>query len=140
MWHDWVVTAYTPTRFTRELVSRLRGLMARYDVNQAELALLCDVSQSQFSKMIRGTRPMTVDHMIVISEALGQDISEIIAEVQAFMNGLAEIPSPLHYVSGGVRVGDPTPVPDSELDQWGRATLARLNRNTGAARHIDSSF
>lgn len=117
---------YTPTAFSREATSRIKGLIARFDVNQADLAVLCDVSQSQFSKMVRGVRPMTIDQLAVTLDALGQDISVFVSEIDDFLSERAESPSPIQYVVDDERDPAPEPFGASMLDAWGRAALARI--------------
>lgn len=117
---------YTPTAFSREAMSRIRGLIARFDINQADLATLCDVSQSQFSKMVRGVRPMTIDQLAVTLDALGQNLTQFVREIDDFLANRDEYSSPIAYVVDGEREIDPTPFGASMLDDWGRAALARI--------------
>lgn len=75
------MTNYEPSALSKESCARLRGLIARFDVNQADLAIICDVSQSQFSKIIRGVRPMTIDQLAALCEALDVDVLEFLTGV-----------------------------------------------------------
>lgn len=113
---------------TREIISRLRGQIARFDVSQAELAVLCDVSQSQFSKIIRGTRPMSVDQLVVICDALAIDLGELTREVEDFLadRDLGQA-SPIVYVEEGGRLDKPYERSEDWLDEWGKAARARLH-------------
>lgn len=120
-----MVTDYEPTGFSREIAARLRGFIARFDINQADLAILCDVSQSQFSKIIRGTRPMTIDHLAVICDALSINMEKLIGEVERFVDDRDQSPSPVHFVIDEERQEDPTRYKDVDLDGWGRAAGAR---------------
>lgn len=114
----------------REIIARLRGQIARYDVNQAELAVLCDVSQSQFSKIIRGTRPMTLDQFVVICEALAIDVGQLATEVENFVYGRDfDRSSPVVYVEEESRLPEPWRRSASDLDGWGAAALDRVQRN-----------
>ncbi|GGO59003.1 hypothetical protein GCM10010910_00910 [Microbacterium nanhaiense] len=128
---------YTATAFSREAMSRLRGLIARFDINQADLAVLCDVSQSQFSKMVRGLRPMSVDQLAVTLEALGQDIGKFVTEIESFLANRAEYSSPIQYVIDDEREVDAAPFSDSMLDGWGRAARARLVPSDVSGRDDD---
>jgi transcriptional regulator with XRE-family HTH domain len=113
---------------SREIISRLRGQIARFDVNQADLAVLCDVSQSQFSKIIRGTRPMTLDQLVVICDALAIDLGHLMREVEDFLGerDLGQA-SPIVYVEEGGRLDEPYERDDSWLDDWGKAARRRLH-------------
>ncbi|MBP2420016.1 helix-turn-helix domain-containing protein [Microbacterium imperiale] len=113
---------------TREIISRLRGQIARFDVNQTELAVLCDVSQSQFSKIIRGTRPMSLDQLVVICDALAIDLGELTREVEDFLaNRDLGQASPIVYVEEGARIDPPYERSDDWLDDWGKAARQRLH-------------
>lgn len=119
------MTDYEPTGFYREITARLRGFIARFEINQADLAILCDVSQSQFSKIIRGTRPMTVDQLAVICDALSVNMEQLVGEVERFINDRDQLPSPVHFVIDEQREENPTRYKDADLDGWGRAAGAR---------------
>lgn len=114
----------------REITDRLRGQIARFDVNQAELAVLCDVSQSQFSKIIRGARPMTVDQLVVICDALAIDVGQFMQEVEDFVRHLDfDLTSPVVYVEDGRRTDEPFARDEDWLDPWGKAAYSRLHPN-----------
>lgn len=121
------MTDYAPTAFSREIAARIRGYVARYDVAQADLAILCDVSQSQFSKILRGVRPMTVDQMAVICEALGVDMSLLVMEVWNFVKERDLGSSPVIYVEFDERLVTPIVWRDDVLDAWGKQALARID-------------
>lgn len=121
------MSTYIQTSFGRELVARLRGSIARYDINQEELAVLCEMSQSQFSKVIRGVRPMTLDHFIVICEALDILAAELVTEVSLWQ-GETRRASPIRFVEDDEHT-DPPMIYDMEngnLDKWGKAALPRV--------------
>lgn len=122
------MTNYEPTAFSREVCARLRGLIARYDVNQADLALLCDVSQSQFSKIIRGVRPLSVDQLAALGEALDIDLPEFLTEVDEFVRNRDFRAAPLRYVEDGERLDVPVAIYDQHvtLDPWAKAAHARM--------------
>ena len=119
---------YSPTTAAREIVDRVRGLIARYDISQAELAVLCDVSQSQFSKIIRGTRPMSLDQLIVICDALAIDLGQLVGEVESFIAD-RDLPtsSPVYYVEGERRLPEPADRLPEYFDPWARAAWDRLH-------------
>lgn len=112
----------------REIIARLRGQIARYDVSQADLAVLCDVSQSQFSKIIRGTRPMSVDQLTIICDALAIDLGKLAAEVEEFL-AERDLPlmSPVVYVEEQSRLDEPWERNPDRLDSWGKAAWRRLH-------------
>lgn len=115
---------YKPTRFSEELIARIRGIIARYDVNQAELAILCQVSQSQFSKMIRGVRPTSIDQLAVIGAALEIDLGALISEVENFVMAEGTWSSPVGLVADYRKLEQPY-VPELErLDEWGQQARA----------------
>ncbi|QEA27084.1 helix-turn-helix transcriptional regulator [Microbacterium sp. CBA3102] len=121
---------YEPTAVSKEIASRLRGQIARYDVSQAELATLCGVSQSQFSKIIRAARPMTVDHLATICDALAIDMGELLSSVESLVLNQGIRASAISYVDEEVRLDPPYTWSDDSLDGWGAQALARL-RNVG---------
>lgn len=121
------MTDYTPTRFSTELVARLRGHIARYDLNQNDLAALCDVSQSQFSKIIRGVRPITVDQIAALCAALDLTISELVGEVEAFLEHRdGSDASPVRFVWAGEKLSSPEPIEQVYQDAWARASDSRM--------------
>jgi transcriptional regulator with XRE-family HTH domain len=123
------VTNYAPTAFSREITARIRGYIARFDLNQVDLAVLCDVSQSQFSKIIRGIRPMTVDQLAAICDAIGIDITDLAREAQQFVDERDLTAAPIRYVQDGIRVNNPDPYIDEALDDWATAAKHRLTDN-----------
>ncbi|AGW41702.1 hypothetical protein O159_16530 [Leifsonia xyli subsp. cynodontis DSM 46306] len=132
---------YSPTQYAIEITSRLRGLIARYDINQEELALICNVSQSQFSKLIRGVRPMSIDQVAVVLEALGQDFGAFMMEIDSFLMTSDEYSSPISYVDEQRKLPKPRTWTNDMLDAWGRSTLARMNMHTEHFKgHVDGDF
>lgn len=128
---------YEQSAFAREIVARLRGYIARYDLNQADLAILCDVSQSQFSKILRGVRPMTVDQFATVCAALDVDSEALIAEVEEHLADRDELSSPISYVSEGARRKTPHVYEPDQLDEWATAAAERLGLNVGAVTEDD---
>ena len=121
------MTNYSPTAFSREIAARIRGHLARFDIKQADLALLCDISQSQFSKILRGDRPMTLDQLVVICDAVEIDLGSLVDDVEHFISERDLTPSPIVFVTDQFRTPEPIRRSESSLDDWGRSTLARLN-------------
>ncbi|MDQ1111091.1 transcriptional regulator with XRE-family HTH domain [Microbacterium testaceum] len=121
---------YSPTTVAREIIDRVRGLIARYDVSQAELAVLCDVSQSQFSKIIRGTRPMSLDQLVIICDALAIDLGQLVSEVEDFVAD-RDLPasSPIYYVEEGRRLPEAAERLPEHFDAWAQAAWDRLHPN-----------
>ena len=120
------MNAYAPTAVSKEIASRLRGQIARYDVSQTELAAVCGVSQSQFSKIIRATRPMTVDMLAAICDALAIDMGDLLTSVEALISNQALHASPVSYVDEEVRLETPFIWGPDMLDAWGRESLTRI--------------
>lgn len=118
---------YAPTTFARELAARIRGYVARYDVSQADLAVLCDVSQSQFSKILRGVRPMSVDQLAVVCESLGLSTAKLVEEVWTFIQERDLGSSPIIYVEHDERLEQPLVWREDVLDAWGRQALERID-------------
>lgn len=121
------MTNYEPTLIFREIAARLRGRIARFDLNQADLAKICGVSQSQFSKIIRGTRPMTVDQLAAVCEALGLSIGQLVSEVEEFAQERLSGSSPVAYVEDDERLDKPSIRKPEWLDGFGREALTRFN-------------
>ncbi len=118
---------YEPTAFSSEAIKRLRGLIARYDINQAELAVLCDVSQSQFSKIIRGIRPMTLDQFAALCDALDVSVDDFVNDVTEYLANRQLHASPLIYVEDEDRLDPPLPWSGTmALDPWATAAAERL--------------
>lgn len=118
---------YEPTLIFREIAARLRGRIARFDLNQADLAKICGVSQSQFSKIIRGTRPMTVDQLAAVCEALGLSVGQLVGEVEEFAQERLSGSSPIAYVEDDERLDTPSVRRPEWLDGFGREALERLD-------------
>jgi len=75
---------------TKEVAAIIRGRMARFNVNQTELAESVGISQSQLSKMVRGTRPIDIDQLESICDALGMGIEDAIEEATTLLRNLDE--------------------------------------------------
>lgn len=132
------MTDYEPTGFYKEIAARIRGHLARFEINQADLAVLCDVSQSQFSKIIRGVRPMTIDQLVVICEAIGMNMNTLMEDVYKFVSERSLQSSPIHYVIEEEREPNPTLVDEKWLDPWG--VQARRRMLLGDDNVIQGSF
>jgi len=127
------VSDYTPTFVAKQVAARLRGAIAQHSISQAELAILCDVSQSQFSKIIRGVRPMTVDQLVVLAEALGLDLGAMLAELASLASSADQVSSPLIYVEDGMTLDEAHEVDSMWLDSYGTRALARVVAASEAA-------
>lgn len=128
---------YEPTRFSAELIARLRGQIARFDINQAQLALLCDVSQSQFSKIIRGVRPATIDQVAVICEVLELDMGKLFAEVEEFVSSEDSYSSPVIFVSAERKLSEPRRIDHRRLDDWGKNVAFEWDTTPSVSSPID---
>lgn len=102
---------YAITDLTRQAASILRGLIARYGITQQQMAEAVGVSQSQLSKMVRGTKPIDLDQLAAMCEALGTSPAVVLREAEDF---LADYMSPnaarVIYVEDGLRLSKPTVV------------------------------
>lgn len=121
------MTDYAPTAFAREIAARIRGYVARYDVSQADLAVLCGVSQSQFSKMLRAVKPISIDQLTVVCEALGVNLPLLVSEVWSHVQERGMGSSPVVYVEYDERLVNPMLWDARVLDAWGRQALERLD-------------
>ncbi|WIB25833.1 helix-turn-helix transcriptional regulator [Curtobacterium sp. MCSS17_015] len=65
--------SFEPTAIELKVAETLRVEMARNMLNQDEIAQAVGVSQSQFSKMLRGLRPMTVGQADRALRAVGHE-------------------------------------------------------------------
>lgn len=120
------MSEYQPTAFSSETVAQLRGLIARYDVNQSDLAELCNVSQSQFSKIIRGVRPMTLDQFVTICDALQLSVEEIVSESTSYVADRALRASPVTLVQDGDRLHDANWIEHEHQDPWAQQAADRI--------------
>ena len=68
-----------PSYLTSRIASRLRGRISQGNVTQGELAEVVGISQSQISKLLRGTRVFNVDELDAVCQALGLDAGEVVA-------------------------------------------------------------
>lgn len=118
---------YRPTAFSAEVTAILRGMIARFDINQVDLAQLCDVSQSQFSKIIRGVRPMTLDQLAVICGALGASVDEVVEQATEYTTNRSLFASPLVFVQDGDRLERPIEPPFAYLDKWAQSAYGRVD-------------
>ena len=80
-----------PSVLTREVAAILRAARARRNVTQAELAKAAEVSQSQVSKMLLGSRPITVDQLDLMCQALRIDIVDVLVEADRETRGRAGV-------------------------------------------------
>lgn len=62
-------------QLSERMLERFRDELYRQRVTQHQAAAICGVSQSQFSKIIRGVRPMTVEQMFKLADMLGVEIT-----------------------------------------------------------------
>lgn len=60
----------------------LRGLQARRNLRQVDLAEVSGVSQSQVSKILRGTREPSLSQLDSIAGALGTTVPDLWAEAE----------------------------------------------------------
>jgi transcriptional regulator with XRE-family HTH domain len=136
------VNNYAPTTFAQQVTARLRGLIARYDLNQVDLAELCDVSQSQFSKIIRGVRPMSLDQFAALCDALDVDYLELLEEVREYISARVIQASPVVFVDDEERLDEPTVYDTGRIPLDGYASLAlrRRQERLGVGGLIEDEF
>lgn len=124
---------YAPAFATAQIIARVRGAIAQHRVSQAQLAAICDTSQSQFSKIIRGTRPMTLDQLVVLADALDLDLPAIIAEVEEMVfDGDGRRPAAMVFVEDGITLSDPLEIDTEFLDAYGRRAVERMHTSEPA--------
>lgn len=114
---------YKPSYFSREVAATLRGILARHELKQADMAALCGVSQSQFSKIIRGTRPMTLDQFAALADYVNHDYDDILisAYYKVIDYGISASPVRLEGIdSTRVRIHD------QHLDDWAQSAAERM--------------
>lgn len=120
---------YAITDLTRQTASILRGLIARYGVTQTQMAEAVGVSQSQLSKMIRGTRPIDLDQLAAMCEALGASPSKVLAEAEDFLvNYATPHAAKFIFVMEGIRQEPPIVVADYPL-QWTEPVVPEVTRS-----------
>lgn len=121
---------YAPTYFSRKVVAELRGVLAMYDLKQEEIASLCGVSQSQFSKIIRGVRPMTLDQFAAICDYVNHDYEDLLLGAVGQINEYGFSASPVKMA--GL---DPTlvPVDQDKRDPWALEAAERMGLNVGGS-------
>ena len=121
---------YETRDLTRQAAALLRGLMARYDVSQRDLANSANLSQSQVSKILRGVKPVTVDELNAMCFALGTDASTLLTEAHNFIRGIdSPIPARFIYVDEGLRLAEPYDTSD-----WGSESRIDLPTSKRATR------
>ena len=102
---------YVITDLTRQTASILRGLIARYGVTQQQMAEAVGVSQSQLSKMIRGVRPIDLDQLAAMCEALGTSPGVVLGEAESFLAAyMTPNAAKFIYVEEGLRLETPIDV------------------------------
>lgn len=100
---------------TRLVAANIRGLMAQHDVKQADMAESIGVSQSQFSKMLRGIKPIDLDQLDGMCTALDVKTSDIIKQVENTLAAYDVQPNARYiFVSEGVRRDKPY-----DTEGWG---------------------
>lgn len=106
---------YKVRDLTRQVASTVRAAMAKFNVTQAEMAAAVGVSQSQLSKMVRGTRPIDIDQLDAMCRALGLDTGTVVADAEAFLGNYDIAPAARFvYVEEGVRLATPYELPQDE--------------------------
>ncbi|MBN8883577.1 DNA-binding Xre family transcriptional regulator [Salana multivorans] len=92
-----------PGVITRNVAAVLRARVARVQATQTELAAVSGVSQSQLSKILRGTRAIDLDVLDRLCWTLGLDVADVLAEAErdaADLRGRG-YPDPIFYRDGG---------------------------------------
>lgn len=113
-----LVPNYAVSDITRHVASQIRGLMAQYGVKQGELAESIGVSQSQLSKMVRGTRPIDLDQLDGMCRALGVDTFTVVKEAEETLSNYDSQPNAkLIFVDQNVRLDKPF-----DTTGWGPST------------------
>lgn len=93
---------------TRLVAATIRGQMAQHGVTQAEMADALGVSQSQFSKMLRGVRSINLDELDGMCVALGLATSDVIKQAETVLSKYdAKYNARYVYVDDGVRLERP---------------------------------
>ncbi|QIK63797.1 helix-turn-helix transcriptional regulator [Leucobacter viscericola] len=109
------------------VASQIRALMAKFNISQKDLAESVSISQSQLSKMVRGTRPITIDQLDAICWALGTSPSTLLAEAEEYMSQFDSFPAKARFVSDGLKLKEPF----VSADMPSLATVTRIGRNVG---------
>lgn len=77
----------------------IRALMASRQEGQADLARLLHVEQSTISKMLTGSRKMTVDELDLIADYYGQDPTVFFRGVDELFRGRSREPQNAKFVN-----------------------------------------
>ncbi len=67
--------------FVQAIGAEVRGWMARERVNQTQMARLLGISQSNFSKRLRGSVPFPVSELAIIASYFGITLGELLGPV-----------------------------------------------------------
>jgi transcriptional regulator with XRE-family HTH domain len=114
-----------PGPLTREVAGIIRGLMARYNVSQTELAEVVGVSQSQLSKMTRGIRDISIDQLDLMCEAFTIEIQDVLEEAAKATDDIRSNPDNF-IILDGERLDRPRRNVGGDSDTDDREQLPRL--------------
>lgn len=102
------MTNSTPSPLTAEVGRIIAGLMKRYNVTQAQMAASLKISQSQLSKMLRGTRAIEIDQLDIMATGFEKSSVEILTEAEELVDEMyGPIDGTVFFVENGVRAEVP---------------------------------
>ena len=69
-----------PSQLSRQIAAILRAQVAKFQLTQVDVAANSGISQSQLSKVLRGTRVLDVDQLDALCQTLGLEIADVVAD------------------------------------------------------------
>ena len=72
------------TPFTNQVVENIRKALAKSGLNQAGLAVACDIPENTVSKILGKRQTLTVDHLVKIADALSLRVIDLITWPEEF--------------------------------------------------------
>lgn len=76
--------AAIPGTLSIYVAGALRGLLARYQIRQVDMAKVLGISQSHMSLILRGARPIDLDQFVTMCTALGVSAADLLDEAESF--------------------------------------------------------
>lgn len=74
-------SAMGPDLFNVALGAEVRAWMARFQMNQTDMAHLLGITQTNFSKRVRGVAPFPVGELAIIASRFGITLGELLGPV-----------------------------------------------------------
>lgn len=117
-----------PSELSQAIARKLRGKAAEANMTGVKLAELTGISQSQMSKLLRGTRVFDVDQLAATCSALNVSLTELVG------NAILDVKREHARIQQQPRV-TPLPARISDLPELDSETVALAAMRAAASKH-----